>query len=126
MSKILLSIKPEYVEKILSGEKQFEYRKRVAYEVTTIFIYSSSPEKMIVGEVDVVNTISASPSAIWENTKENAGISRKKFRLYFKGCKTAYAYCLGTVRKYETPIDLNDMHIASAPQSFIYISKDKR
>ena len=27
MSKILMSIKPVYVEKILSGEKCFEYRK---------------------------------------------------------------------------------------------------
>ena len=29
MSKILMSIKPEYVDKIFSGEKKYEYRKRL-------------------------------------------------------------------------------------------------
>ena len=29
MSKILMSIKPEYVDKIFSGEKKYEYRKRI-------------------------------------------------------------------------------------------------
>ena len=27
--KVLLSIKPEFVEKIFSGEKRFEYRKNI-------------------------------------------------------------------------------------------------
>ena len=37
MSKILLSIKPEFADKIISGEKKFEYRTHVPIkDVNTI------------------------------------------------------------------------------------------
>lgn len=39
MKALLLSIKPEYVEKILQGEKKFEYRKRLAKEDVS-YIYT--------------------------------------------------------------------------------------
>ena len=47
---VILSIKPKHVEKILSGEKQYEFRKQIFKnpEVENIFIYASSPVKKIV------------------------------------------------------------------------------
>ena len=36
MKAILLAIKPEYVDKILSGEKKYEYRTRIAKEKVKI------------------------------------------------------------------------------------------
>ena len=52
MSKILLSIKPEYANKIMSGEKKFEYRKAAPQKnVDTILIYSTKPQGIILGEV---------------------------------------------------------------------------
>lgn len=50
--KVLLSIKPEFVEKIFSGEKRFEYRKSIFKQqnIDTIVIYSTMPVGMIVGE----------------------------------------------------------------------------
>jgi len=45
---VILSIKPEYVRKILTGEKKFEYRKRIWKDkVKKIYIYSSRPEKKL-------------------------------------------------------------------------------
>ena len=42
--KIIVSINPEYVEKILSGEKKFEYRTRAAkQQVDTLIIYATKP-----------------------------------------------------------------------------------
>ena len=76
----------------------------------------------VVGEVEVVKTISSSPSALWEHTKKFAGISRDKFRKYFKGCKVAYAYELGKVKPYNCPKDLSEFKINQPPQSFIYLS----
>lgn len=122
MKALLLSIKPEYVEKILQGEKKFEYRKRLAKEdVSYIYVYSTAPSKKVVASVHIEGHLSDSPTALWEKTKAAAGISRAKFRDYFRGCKTAYAYKLGKVEVFESPKNLSDFGVAVAPQSFVYI-----
>ena len=123
MESILLSINPEYAERILIGSKKYEFRKKLANKpVNKILIYSTTPIMKVVGEVEVVKTISSSPSALWEHTKKFAGISRDKFRKYFKGCKVAYAYELGKVIQYNPPKGLNDFNVGLPPQSFIYLS----
>ncbi len=124
MKALLLSIKPEYVERILQGTKKYEYRKRLAKEsFDTIYIYSTSPVMKVVGTVKVLGRLEHSPTALWEITKANAGISRSKYRKYFKNCKKAYAYKLGEVTVFETPIDLETLGISVAPQSFSYIEE---
>ena len=127
MSTILLSIKPEYSHKILAGEKKYEYRKRVAHDkVDTIIIYSSAPDMKVVGKVKVLEIISGSPTYIWESTKAYAGITREKFREYFRGIGKAYAYKLGNPEIFEPAQTLSAYNIQVAPQSFVYIDKDKR
>lgn len=122
MKALLLSIKPEYVGKILQGTKKFEYRKRLAKEdVSVIYIYSTSPSMKVVASVQVIGRLSASPTALWEKTKTMAGISRAKYRNYFHGCKIAYAYELGEVEIFESEKNLSDFGIDTAPQSFAYI-----
>ena len=122
MESILLSINPEYVEKILAGSKKYEFRKRLANRtVDKILMYSTAPIMKVVGEVEVVKTRSSAPSALWEYTKKFAGISRDKYRKYFKGCKVAYAYQLGKVIQYNSPKELSEFSIDLPPQSFIYL-----
>lgn len=126
MASILLSIKPEYVERIFAGSKKYEFRKRLASKtVEKILIYSTAPTMQVVGEVQITGTIWASPTALWERTKKFAGISRDKYREYFKGCKTAYAYQLGDVTRYEPPKELSEYNINFPPQSFIYLSGEQ-
>jgi len=126
LKSILLSINPEYVEKIFSGSKKYEFRKRLANKpVGKILMYSTAPIMKVVGEVQIVETISASPTALWESTKKFAGISRDKYREYFKGCKIAYAYRLGQVIRYEPPKELSDFNISFPPQSFVYLSEEQ-
>ena len=124
MSKILLSIKPEYVKKILDGVKKYEFRKRLAKDVTKIIIYSSSPEKRIVGEAEVVGTLELPVSGLWEITRKYAGIPRDRFFKYFEDSKNGYAYELGNVVVYEKPKTLEEYGISLAPQSFVYIAEE--
>ncbi len=126
MQAILLSVNPEYVDKIFAGSKKYEFRKRLATRtVDKILIYSTAPIMKIVGEVQVVETISASPTALWECTKRFAGISREKYRKYFKGCKVAYAYQLGQVIRYDPPKELSEFNVNLPPQSFIYLPTEE-
>ncbi|MDR3223832.1 MAG: hypothetical protein LBT66_08920 [Methanobrevibacter sp.] len=47
---VLISIKPNYVEKIVSKEKTYELRRTIfKKEVKKAFIYSTYPEKKIIG-----------------------------------------------------------------------------
>ena len=117
MATILLSIKPEYANKIFD-----EYRKRIPKkEVSKIVVYSSAPEQAVIGEFEVVKTLKMKPTPLWNSTKANAGISRSKYRKYFSGCTTAYAFVIGSYEKYPTSKSLADLNIQSAPQSFVYL-----
>ena len=122
LKALLLSIKPEYVEKILQGSKKYEYRKRLAKEdVSVIYIYCTAPFMKIVASVQVIDRLTASPYELWEKTKSSSGISKEKYKKYFHGCERAYAYKLGEVEIFKSQKNLSDFGLSKAPQSFVYI-----
>lgn len=126
MNKALLAIKPEYVKEILSGQKKYEFRKRLTRkEIDTIIIYSTYPEMRVVGEVRVEGKLEMPPTELWEETKTNAGISETKYIEYFKGCKKACAYKLVEPKIYKKSYQLNEMGIKYAPQSFMYVGEEQ-
>ena len=122
MCTILLSIKPEYSNKILQGTKKYEYRRQIAKcMVDRILIYSTAPEMKIVGTVEVKGTISETPENLWDKTKTKSGICKEKYFQYFNGRDTAFAYKLGKVELFNPPKGLSDYKLSAAPQSFVYI-----
>ena len=125
MATILLSIKPEYVERIFSGSKKYEFRKRLPQEkVDKLIVYSTDPVQRVVGEVEVLGSLTMKPTPLWESTKKFACISRAKYRSYFKGCAAASAFQLGQTQLYESPKTLEEIGLKSAPQSFVYLNRD--
>ncbi|MWK60177.1 ASCH domain-containing protein [Pseudomonas otitidis] len=126
--KVLLSIKPEYAEKILQGVKRYEFRKNIFKnkDVRTVVIYATMPVGKVVGEFDFDVVLSGPPSAIWSATHEFSGISRKFFNSYFKGRETAHAIKVSVVRRYCTPLALTHfVPSGNAPQSYRYISEEQ-
>lgn len=124
MADILLSIKPEFVEKIFLSEKKYEFRKIIPNrKVDKIVIYVTRPICRVVGEVFVSSIISGTPQDVWKKTEKYAGIGWEFFYSYFKGCEIAYAYKLGMVHKYYKPQMLSDIGIYMAPQNFLYLKK---
>lgn len=122
MRTILLSIKPKYSKLIFDGSKKFEFRKIIAKkEVDKIIVYSSSPDKVIIGEVYVTGIVSMKKKNLWEFTKKHAGITEDEFFSYFDKNEVGYAYKLGKVEKYKNPKQLKDLGVEKAPQSFIYL-----
>jgi len=123
MYKLLLSINPEHVENILSGKKQFEFRKaRCRADIDGIVIYSTSPVMMVVAEAIVEDVIEGDILEVWKMTKEYAGVSKKFFLEYYKGKKKAVAYKLCDVVPYTEPKTLHDIGVSRPPQSFCYLS----
>jgi len=52
---VLLSVKPKYTEKILEGEKKYEFRRAIfkKQNIEKVYIYSSSPVSKIVAAFDI-------------------------------------------------------------------------
>lgn len=125
MSKILLSIEPCFVERILNGTKRFEFRKVIGKKkVTDIVIYCTSPVMKVVGEVKVSKTLIDDPESIWKITCDYSGITKDFFDSYYSGKDLAVAYELGEIQRYPEPIDLRDIGVSCAPQSFMYLTDE--
>ena len=120
--KVLMSIKPKFVEEIFSETKTFELRKKIfKSSINTIVIYSSSPKKKVVGEIIIDKIISSTPKLLWKSYKNNLGISEKEYFEYYKNSKVAYAIKIKKVIKYKKELELKDFGIEKAPQSYQYI-----
>jgi predicted transcriptional regulator len=95
-----MSINPEHVSNILAGTKKYEFRKiKCKRKIESIIIYSTAPEMKVVAEVEVTDLIQGTPNDVWKKTSKNAGIKKRFFDSYFHNRETAFAYCLGKVKK---------------------------
>lgn len=123
MCKLLMSIKPEYVNEILSGRKKYEYRTKKAKRdnIDKIVIYCTAPIMKVVAEIEIMDIIENTPEQIWRFTKFESGISKEKFDKYFLNKSLAVAYKLGKIKIYEHPKKLADIGVSHTPQSFIYL-----
>ena len=123
MCKILISIKPEYVNEILAGRKKYEYRKVKAKKdnVDKMIVYATAPIMKVVAEIEILNILEDSPDLIWEYTKKYSGITKSFYDKYYKNKNTAIAYQLGKIEEYEVPKELSELGVSYSPQSFIYI-----
>ena len=122
MKKIILSINPEHVKNIINGTKKFEYRTKVAKSnVKKIIIYETTPIKKVVAEVEMVEVLMMKPDDLWDETKEQSGITKSFFDSYFENRNVAYAYRLGKVKVYKEPKKLEEFGLKCAPRSFAYV-----
>lgn len=121
--KVLLSIKPEFVEKIFAGTKKYEFRKSLFKKsgVKYVVIYASAPIKRVVGEFEIDDIVSDDVDIVWELTGKHSGITKSFYNSYFQDKKIANAIRIGHLTKYEKARPLSDFNIPQAPQSFCYI-----
>ncbi len=116
----ILSIKPQFVEEIIAGNKRFEFRKSIFKQsVEKVYVYASAPISRIIGEFQPVSVVTGAPRDVWKETQEYSGITKSFFDEYYKGRDTAYAIEIQDFVKYERQVKLPiGMH---APQSYCYV-----
>ena len=119
---LIISIKPEFVEKIISSEKKYEFRRRIyKKEVEKIYIYQTLPNSGIVGYFIPSKIIKDTPLNLWNNLKKVSGVSEEFFMSYFHGKTEGYAIKIENLVVFEKPITNLDI---KAPQSYKYIDYD--
>ncbi|MGJ4752346.1 RNA-binding protein [Leptospira kmetyi] len=123
---VFLPIKPEFAHKIINGEKNIEFRKKFSSQnVDTIIIYSSSPERRIIGFAKVDSIIFDSPSSLWNRFSKSAGIDKTRFFNYFDGKKIGVGIQIKSVNKLKQPVTPIQLGIqGSIPQNFKFVSED--
>jgi len=126
---VLLSIKPEFADKILDGEKQYEFRRSAfqdASEVDTVFLYSSSPVQRVVGAITIGDVVEDEPRDLWKRFGDSSGMSsRERFLQYFDGAMTGYAIEIG--KSYRLSNSINPRTFVSdfvPPVSFYYLGDE--
>lgn len=123
---VLLSIKPEFADKIFDGTKKYEYRKSIfkRTDIRKIIVYASSPIKKVIGEFTIEDILNDKVELIWENTALLSGITKKFYLTYFENKDKAYAIKIGHATRYNRARKLSDYNIHFAPQSFTYLKEN--
>ena len=120
--KVVLSIKPEFANKIFDGTKKFEFRKAIFKndKIKTVIVYSSSPVQQVIGEFEIEQIINHDIDTLWGLTQEESGITEEYFYKYFADRLQGFAIKIKKVKKYKTPKCLRTDFNLFPPQSFAY------
>lgn len=122
----LVSVHPIYVEKIISGEKNLEFRRVwPTRSIKTLVVYATHPEQRLAAIVQVTGVVRASRSALWQvAAAEGGGITRKALSHYLKGKELGVAIRLGKRLKLGSGLLPSEVfgETFRPPQSFRYLS----
>jgi predicted transcriptional regulator len=130
MNFILMTIKPQYVEKIITGAKQIEVRRSNLNleKGDVIFIYSSKPESSVIGCVKVKLIERLAKDELWFKYKAKLGISLEEYDIYLKTKIVATAIHLADFEALKSPISLQSLHRLlpgfRIPQSYLYLNRN--
>ncbi len=108
---LLVSMKPQYAERILSGSKIIEIRRKFSdkWIGCKAVLYSSSPQKALVGEATVRSITSGTPEEIWARFHTGIGCNSNEFSAYVGPATAVSAIELDDVFPYKEPITLSQI-----------------
>jgi predicted transcriptional regulator len=108
---LLVSMKPRYAERILAGLKLVEIRKKFSEKWIgcKAILYSSSPQRALVGEATVRSVTSGCPADIWVRFGTSIGCSPKDFKAYVGATEKVSAIELDEIFPYRQPITLSQI-----------------
>ena len=123
LTNVILSIKPEYAQAIMSGIKKVEFRKKIfKRSVDKVFVYSSSPQKKIIGYFTIEEVIEDNPKALWKRFQNVGAISEENFFDYYNNADIGYSIVIKEAEEFKVAVDPTDFfENFCAPQSYIYM-----
>ena len=124
---IVLSLHPEPYQRILSGEKTYEYRSRFRKRPTIAFIYVTLPVKCISGIIRFGTPLIASPEEIGRIAEQQKPGNDKPVIEYLSRHRQGYAVpILKVIEIAPIPLDcLQSKYDFTPPQAFLYLKNNK-
>ncbi|WP_461246273.1 ASCH domain-containing protein [Treponema sp. R6D11] len=121
---VLMSINPQYVKAIQSGNKLIEFRKRkFTKTVKNILVYETAPLMAVVGYFEIKYIDIGTPKEIWKKYSKIGEITEVEYFKYYTESNIAVGISINEYFPFSKPIDLRKYKI-KPPQSFIYLTKD--
>lgn len=119
----LISIKPEYIEKIFNRVKHWELRKQ-NINANHFIVYATAPVKMVVGQFFCDEIIIDNPEHFYSRFSWGLGIKRKDFDAYFAGKERCYAHHIHSPQLFPKPLPITHYGLKRPPQSFCYLKQE--
>lgn len=132
VNKILISIKPKFVNLMFKGMKKYEYRTKEGKfdQGAKIFVYCTSPIKKIVGFFTCGGVLVGTPNDIWAKTNQESGLNKGDFFSYYKNKEKAIAIRISNPKEFKSPCELEQMREIfknfNPPQSFYYLNESEK
>jgi len=122
---VLLSIKPHWVNAILSGQKNWEYRRTPPAQQPPydLLLYATAPTSAIVGEATVRDVKQGAIDTVVDATIQETPHSKPDLIEYFDGRDLGSALHLVDPVEYPRPINLDVFAINRPPQNFQYLER---
>ncbi|MGC9995890.1 MAG: ASCH domain-containing protein [Terriglobia bacterium] len=131
-SDLLMSVKPEYAERLLSGTKLVEIRKRFSKKWLgrRAVLYASKPQGALVGEATIHSITHGRPDDIWARFENNIGASLDEFKGYTASDGEVCAIQLSDIHPYRAPVPLDQIEYIlqqdlRPPQSYCELNMQK-
>ena len=132
MDQAIISLKPQYAELILSGEKTVELRNRIVRMKpgTVIWIYATKPVGGIVALAELDSVVHDTPAEIWIRFEREMCIDRAHFDSYINNRESVSALILSSVRRLQQSVTLDRIRRSVSdfqpPQFYSRLSLDGR
>lgn len=130
MKALFLSVKPKFARAILEGRKTVEVRRKFPQVPggTVVVLYSSSPEKAVLGTVRLKQTTRVDPGAVWEMYGECIAIERDALAHYLDGAAASTVLEVEDPQTWARPVALSTLREllgVEPPQSFRYLAPEQ-
>lgn len=128
---LFLSIHPRFVDKILSGEKTIELRRRRPRSVAGgwIAIYATTPQRQLRGIARVTEVRVGGVRDMWPQARLQAGVTKKEYESYFSDCERAVGIVLADPVSFAEPVSLERLRELwpnfQPPQGFRYLDQEQ-
>jgi predicted transcriptional regulator len=124
---ILLSIRPEFAQKIYAGEKRIELRKIFAKNhIRYIFLFETNGIRKVTGFFEPGVVITDKIDSLWDRAKRFE-FDKGKFKGYFASWQKGSIIEIRSAVRLAQPLDLHDILKAEEkfkiPQGFIYLDR---
>ena len=130
MTAILLSVQPRFATAILAGTKTAEVRRRFPDQPagTKIYLYSSSPQRAVIGTVALHSVDRPDASDVWDTYGHVIAIDRQPLDTYLGGVPIPAILQVRSPVRWEVPLPLSELRshiLIEPPQSFRYIDEER-
>lgn len=127
-SAMLMSLHPRFAHAILSGQKTQELRRRFPLDTegTTVYAYSTSPEKQLLGRF-TISRVERVPTWRLARTRRTAtNLTATEVRAYLSGLSHGVVVSVSDAASFRVPVGLSTLRTLGLepPQSYRFIPGD--